>query len=118
MTHAVVHWEIGGRDAARLRTFYAELFGWPMQGSDPGYALVPPMPGGIGGGIMQAPPGVPAYVTFYVQVDDLDRALAKVKDLGGTVIVPPTPIQGVGAFAMFQDPEGNTVGVMRMDMGS
>jgi catechol 2,3-dioxygenase-like lactoylglutathione lyase family enzyme len=58
---------------------------------------------------------MPPYVTVYVSVDDLDETLSKVKDLGGTPLVPPTPIPGVGAFALFQDPEGNTIGILRME---
>jgi predicted enzyme related to lactoylglutathione lyase len=45
-------------------------------------------------------------------VDDLDATLAKVKDLGGVPLLPPTSIPGVGAFALFQDPEGNTIGIL------
>ena len=45
---------------------------------------------------------MPAYVTIYVAVEDL----------GGTSLVPPTPIPGVGSFALFQDPEGNTIGIL------
>jgi predicted enzyme related to lactoylglutathione lyase len=116
MAHGVVHWEIAGQDLTRLREFYAELFGWATEAYDARYAVVPAADGGIGGGLMQTPPGVPPYVTFYVAVDDLDESLARVKDLGGTVVVPPTPIPGVGAFAMFTDPEGNTIGIMRPDM--
>lgn len=51
-------------------------------------------------------------MTAYVSVDDLDSTLARVKDLGGTALVPPTPIPGVGAFALFHDPEGNTLGIL------
>ena len=56
-----------------------------------------------------------AYLTIYVAVDDLEVTLAKVKELGGTPVVPPTPIPGVGAFALLQDPEGNTIGIIRPD---
>lgn len=35
-----------------------------------------------------------------------------VKDLGGTPLLPPTPIPGVGAFALLHDPEGNTIGIL------
>ncbi|MDE3087389.1 MAG: VOC family protein [Acidobacteriota bacterium] len=111
--HEVIHWEIGGRDLERLGSFYKELFGWESAGFDPNYRLVTP-PNGIGGGLMRCHDDMPSYVTFYVSVDDLDTTLARVKELGGTPLVPPTPIPGVGAFALFQDPEGNTVGIMAM----
>jgi uncharacterized protein len=56
---------------------------------------------------------MPAYVTVSVAVDDRDATLTTVKDLGGTPLLPPTPIPGVGAFAPFQDPERNTIGLLR-----
>jgi predicted enzyme related to lactoylglutathione lyase len=62
--------------------------------------------------------GMPPYVTFYVAVDDLGATLARVGDLGGTPLVPPTPIPGIGWFAMFQDPDGNVIGLLRTDMSS
>jgi predicted enzyme related to lactoylglutathione lyase len=109
-----VHWEIGGRDLDTMASFYRDLFGWEPTSFDPNYRLVA-LDEGIGGGLMRCQDDMPTYVTIYVAVEDLDASLAKVKDLGGTVVVPPTPIPGVGAFALFQDPEGNTIGMMRSD---
>jgi predicted enzyme related to lactoylglutathione lyase len=41
-------------------------------------------------------------------VDDLQAYLDKAVSLGGSVMVPPTPIPNIGAFAMFHDPEGTS----------
>ena len=117
MPNPVVHWEIGGRDLDRLASFYQELFGWEPSAFDPDYRLVE-LEGGIGGGLMRSRDGVEGYVTIYVAVDDLDATLATAKDLGGSVVLAPTPIPGVGAFALFQDPEGNTIGIMRPDVAA
>lgn len=111
MTHPVVHWEIGGQDAKRLRAFYAEMFGWRIDEQDPEYGLVE-TGDGVGGGIMQTPPDMPPYVTIYVQVPDLDAALRRAAELGGRPVKEPTPIENVGAFALFQDPEGNLIGLL------
>ena len=111
MPSPVVHWEIGGRDLDALATFYRELFGWEATGFDADYRLVD-LDEGVGGGLMRCRDGMPAYVTIYIAVEDLDSTLAKVKDLGGTPLVPPTAIPGVGSFALFQDPEGNTIGIL------
>jgi hypothetical protein len=108
----VIHWEIAGRDLDALSAFYGELFGWKAEGFDADYRLVN-LDDGIGGGLMRCRDRTPSYVTIYVAVDDLDDTLTKAKELGGTPIVPPTPIPGVGAFAMFQDPAGNTIGILR-----
>lgn len=114
MSHPVVHWEIGGHDLPGLREFYAKVFGWMITDAGPGYALVHPADGGFGGGLMQNAQGTPPYVTVYIQVDDLDVALGHVRAYGGTPLVPPTPINESAAFALFRDPEGNIVGLLRM----
>ena len=113
MSHPVVHWEIGGRDAAMLREFYHKAFGWEMGDAGPNYTLVTPADGGLGGGIMRLPEGVAPYVTVYVQVDDLDGALTEIRHLGGETVVPPTAIDESSSFAMFADPEGHVVGLLR-----
>lgn len=112
MAHPVIHWEIGARDAEGLKAFYTGLFGWDIEPSGPGYSLVSPDDGGIGGGIMQVNDPVPPYLTFYVQVDDLESSITRSSELGATQVVPPTPIPGVGRFAMFRDPDGNHIGVL------
>ena len=113
MAHPVVHWEIGGRDAAALREFYQQAFGWKMTEAGPNYTLVAPADGGLGGGIMRSPEGTPPYVTIYVQVDDLDAALARIHGLGGQTVVAPTAIDGSASFALFSDPQGHLVGLRR-----
>ncbi len=113
MSNPVVHWEIGGRDAAKLAAFYSKLFGWSINTENPEYGMVDPGgDGGIGGGIMKMPEGIPPYVSIYVHVDNLEASLAKAGELGGATIKPPEPIPGVGSFALFQDPEGNVIGLL------
>lgn len=113
MAQAVVHWEIGAKEAAKLGEFYRQMFGWSIDNSMPGYGRVDAAPNGIGGGIFQAQTGVPPYVTFYVAVDDLAASLAQAQTLGGKTVMPQTPIPNVGAFAMFEDPEGHIIGIIK-----
>ena len=116
MANPVVHWEIGGaRDAKRLGDFYSQLFDWRVNADNPhNYTLVDTGgAGSINGGIGQACEGQPGYLAFYVQVDDLQAYLDKAVGLGGKAILPPMPIEGVGAIAMFQDPEGHCVGLFK-----
>ena len=117
MANPVVHWEIGGRDLDALAQFYRELFGWEAASFDPDYRLVN-LQDGVGGGLMRCRDDMPAYVTIYVAVEDLDSTLARVDELGGKALLPPTPIPGVGAFALFQDPEGNTIGILHPSMAA
>ena len=114
MGNPVVHFEIGSVDAERARRFYADLFDWDIQADPSGYGLVRTgSPVGIAGGVMPVPPGRPAWVTFYVSVDDLDKTLARVEELGGRRLVEPQPIGPDMAFAMFTDLDGNVVGLVR-----
>lgn len=112
MGSPVVHFEIGGTDAARCRSFYETLFGWSVRTDARGYGLVSTGSGdGIDGGIVAAPPGVPAWVTFYVGVDDVEKALVRAEELGGRRLIGPEPVEGVGRMGIFADPDGNPIGV-------
>jgi hypothetical protein len=63
MGSPVVHFEVGGSDAERSRRFHQDLFGWEITADDSGYGLVRTgSDDGIGGGVMQAPPGRPTWV--------------------------------------------------------
>jgi predicted enzyme related to lactoylglutathione lyase len=117
----VVHFEVTGKDAKKLQNFYSKMFEWNIQNMpEMEYGMVETSANGdkrgkgsIDGGVGAAPPGAPGYVTFYVQVPDLPAALKKAESLGGKTIVPPTEIPNIVTFAMFQDPEGNAVGLVK-----
>jgi predicted enzyme related to lactoylglutathione lyase len=120
MGQPVVHFEVIGKDAERLRTYYADLFGWEIDANNPmGYGTVQREGNtnaegvGIGGGIGSGPEGYDGHVTFYVEVPDVEAALAKAESLGGTRMMgPDTPAEGV-EIGLFQDPEGHTVGLVK-----
>ena len=117
MGQPVVHFEIGGKDASKLREFYGNLFEWGITVHDElgGYATVDREEGGIGGGIMQSTGEMPpSFVTFYVQVDDLQEYLDKVEELGGQTTMAPMEIgPEIGSAAMFTDPNGNCIGLYK-----
>jgi hypothetical protein len=74
--------------------------------------LIPPAPPGIGGGILQTEGPVPPHVTIYVQVEDLEATLERAALLGGSTLRAPEAIPGIGRFAVFQDLEGNAIGLL------
>jgi uncharacterized protein len=77
-----------------------------------GYGVVSTgSPDGIGGGILQAPEGVPPWVTVYVAVDDPGKSLARAEELGGRRVMGPTRIGDLGDVAMLTDPDGNVIGL-------
>lgn len=120
MGQPVVHFEVIGKDAEKLQTYYAELFGWEIDANNPmNYGTVQreqnvnPEGIGIGGGVGRGPDGYDGHVTFYVEVPDVEAALAKAESLGGSrMFGPDTVTEGV-EIGQFTDPEGHLVGLVK-----
>ena len=133
MGRPVVHFEIEGRDGRALQTFYHQLFDWnftPAQGV-PDYGLVDrdsnlSVEGvGIGGAVYTVPTqpsttwrgpsradGYRGHVTVYVEVPDVEAALARAESLGGKRMQGPDAIGGGQEMGKFADPDGHLVGVI------
>src|SRR5499427_2419349 len=114
MGNAVVHFEIGGPDDAPLVTFYGELFGWKLQAFEGGgYTLIDTNGGGgINGGIGKSQTGEP-WSTFYVEAEDLQAVLGKAESLGAKTVMPVTDFGGAVTIAMFNDPDGLLIGLVK-----
>src|SRR5215210_7679449 len=111
MGRPVVHFEVVGKDAARLQQYYGDLFDWRIDADNPvNYGIVSKEEAGIGGGVGQSPDGT-GHVTFYVHVDDINACLEKAESLGGKTVMPRTEMEMV-TLALLADPEGNVVGLV------
>ncbi|MBP0631191.1 MULTISPECIES: VOC family protein [unclassified Cupriavidus] len=115
--HPSVMFEIIAKDQATLKAFYGSVFGWHYQTGTAGFAYIPfqvqtlPLLGGIG----QTEPNTPGYEpgkNFYLLVDDLDAAINRALQNGGSRYVDPVSVDGYH-FAMIKDPEGNPVGLIK-----
>ena len=120
MGYPVVHFEVIGKDGEKLRSYYSELFDWKIDASNPmGYGIVSrednlgPDGEGIAGGVGQLPEGQPGHSTFYVGVPDAEAALAKAESLGGKRVMGPDKVMDSIVIGLFNDPEGNLVGVVQ-----
>lgn len=121
----VVHFEIHADDPERAKGFYGECFGWKFEGwgSAEYWAVTTgdPATPGINGGLMKRrgprPTDGAALNAFACTIDvaDLEATEARVKALGGKVVVPRAPIPGVGWLSYCNDPEGNIVGLLQSD---
>ncbi|TNC21917.1 VOC family protein [Amycolatopsis alkalitolerans] len=118
-----VHFEIHASDPERAITFYTAVFDWSFErwGTNP-YWLISTGDGpGIDGGLVprQGPaPTDNAPVNAYpstMEVPDIDVAVRRVQQAGGTVIVPKTPMPGVGWLVYCTDTEGNIFGMLEND---
>src|SRR5579872_5087933 len=114
MPNPVTHFEVLGSDAAALQRFYGEAFGWQMQDVMEGSYYMASPGEGVNGGVGAAPPGTGAgHVTFYVEVEDPTSALEKISGLGGRTVQEPMDIPGGPTIALFADPEGHVVGLVK-----
>jgi uncharacterized protein len=119
MGQPVVHFEVIGMDGGKLQGFYSELFDWQIDTSNPmNYGIVQreqnlnPDGVGIGGGVGGGPEGYEGHVTFYVEVPDVEAALAKAEGLGGTRLMGPDEIMEGTVLGQFTDPEGHLIGLV------
>jgi predicted enzyme related to lactoylglutathione lyase len=118
MGNAVVHFEVIGTDGPKLQAYFSELFGWEFDANNPvQYGLVPrednvnPEGIGIGGGVGGGPEGYGGHVTFYVEVPDVEAALAKAESLGGKRVMGPEQIMDGVVLGQFLDLEGHVIGL-------
>jgi predicted enzyme related to lactoylglutathione lyase len=116
----VYYFEMPVEDFDRAITFYATVFGWKVTKEDrpsgPYYAVNTgdASKPGINGSFFKKDEGW-NHISNVISVEDIDDIIKKIKKLGGEIIFPKTVINGVGYLAYFNDPEGNTFGMMQND---
>ena len=109
--------ELSTTDPDAAVRFYATHFGWSQEGDmDMGemgkYRFIQHHGTGIGA-IMPKMPEMPVSLwTYYIGVDDIDRAVAAIGAAGGTVTFGPMEIPG-GEYALNGiDPQGAAFGLV------
>jgi len=104
--------EVPADDIARAKKFYGGLFGWtfakiPTAIQDYWHIDTAGKDASPDGGLM--PRMYPGQgITNYVAVPSVNRAVAKVEKLGGSVCKTKTEVPGMGYLAVCEDTEGNT----------
>ena len=104
-------YEVNVPDPAKAAAFYGAMFGWTTQEVPIGDFLYHVwMKDNVGfGGIMDTSgpewQGVPPHWMPYIAVENVDATCERIKELGGSVCVPPTDIP-VGRFSVVGDPTG------------
>jgi predicted enzyme related to lactoylglutathione lyase len=103
MAGDIVYFAIPAPDSERGKAFYGSLFGWEFEpGNVPdGYQIsgVTPMGGLAGGGEASAP-------KVWFGVDDIDDAIARVRELGGEADEPERIASGF--MASCRDDQGTS----------
>jgi predicted enzyme related to lactoylglutathione lyase len=115
MPGKIVHFEVPSGDADRASTFYSGLFGYEIgasamegfdyrmfqTGEDQGGAIMPSETAGSG-------------LIVYLDADDIDASVAKVRELGGSAD-DKQPVPTHGWFASCKDTEGNSFSLWQND---
>lgn len=113
MAHGdITHIDIPVSDLKRSQDFYSTLFGWNIQ-QFPGFEGYPMWraPNQIsGGGLAPRGDGF-TQPRSYVEVDSIDDTLSVAKDRGATVVMEKTEVTPTSWFAVFEDPDGNPIGL-------
>lgn len=123
MYNAATWFEIPTADFERARRFYETVFDVSFRENPyadmPGkMAIFPYVEGTVGGALVQwemSRPGPNGTLVYLNAGPDLAVALGRVEAAGGKVVVPKTLIApDVGYFAIFNDTEGNILGMHSM----
>ena len=114
-----IHFDVTVDDPERAMNFYKDVFGWkfekwngPMEYrmATTGDEKEP----GINGGLSKrGESSMPNMNT--IGVSSVDTFSKMIQDKGGKVLMPKSPIPGMGWFATCQDTEGNTFGIIEED---
>lgn len=118
--HGTVLWnELNTHNVEAAKTFYAATLGWTYDAM--------PMPNGtywiiktgdaVAGGMFAmddpALKSVPEHWLAYVEVDDVDGRVSKLKTAGGQVMRDAFDIPNVGRIAIVKDKNGAVLGLMK-----
>jgi predicted enzyme related to lactoylglutathione lyase len=117
----IAYFQIPADDVGRARKFYQSLLGWKIE---PDTTLEDkslewqnietgePKEGTMNMGGLYKRMG-PGPIMNFVEVEDIEKVLARVEKLGGKVMMPLDTIKGVGLVAVIQDTEGNIIGLWK-----
>ena len=127
-TNGMFSWfELVCDNTKEAKKFYGEVIGWEFEtdSNNPDYTLVKtkgndhPVAGILPKStLISENKAIPSHWGCYITVNDIEKRMEKAKELGGSIIVPCTPISKVGTFCVIQDPQGAVISLMEYDSQS
>jgi predicted enzyme related to lactoylglutathione lyase len=110
-------YELLTTDMAAARDFYGRVVGWNAEDVSAAfpYSVFSADKAEVGG-LMELPPealrmGATPRFVGYVEVDDIDGTVERLRRLGGSVFVPPTD-SNIGRVSIVADPQTATFGLV------
>ena len=122
MANPFVHVELQTKELDKAKKFYQGIFDWRFEdmpmGNGMSYTGIN-VGEGTGGGMWTNPaaPNGPAHWLAYVNVDNIDATVDKVRSLGGTVVQPKTEVAEMGWYSVITDPSGAMLGLWQSKPG-
>jgi uncharacterized protein len=128
MDHTICHFEIPAEEPKRAAEFYRELFDWDIcrwdnPDNDVEIQMIKTVPSdesgrpirpAVNGMIMKRQHPDQPFAN-YIHVESVDEYGARAVALGGQIVMPKTPVPGMGWFLYFKDTEGNILGLWELD---
>ncbi|MFO0923746.1 MAG: VOC family protein [Pirellulales bacterium] len=122
----VCHFEVPYSDKLRMEEFYSKVFGWKFMQA-PGempYSFIfttevdeqfmPKNPGGINGGSYprgEQEGGGSSSPVIVIEVASCQERIDQVVAAGGSKVLGPHEIPGMGIYGQVKDSEGNIIGM-------
>jgi predicted enzyme related to lactoylglutathione lyase len=123
MPNDIAHFAIHATDCLRAKAFYETVFQWRFQPwGPPEFWLIETSPGAISGSLQKrrqpATAGGQIGYECTIAVADIHATAVAIAKAGGTVLMSPFTIEGVGTLVNFHDPEENSVCAMQYEKGA
>jgi len=109
--------ELLAKDVDEAAKFYCQIFGWQTVDFPGGinYTLFQKAGRNVGGLMRRPTEDCQPQWMSYVTVKDVDLTLKKVTESGGKITMPATDIPAVGRVAVFEDSQGASLGIIKLD---
>lgn len=118
--HGAITWnELMTNNVDAAGKFYTDLFGWSSQTQDMGGFMYTSFANGErpAAGMMAITKemgDMPTNWMQYFAIDDCDKGAAKIKQLGGQILVGPQDIPEIGRFAVAMDPQHACFAIIKL----
>src|SRR5690242_14895955 len=111
-----VWYDLMTTDPEGAKAFYTAVAGWGTQVWEEMSYTMWTVGGAPIGGTRKLPDeavasGARPHWLGHVAVPDVDATIARARELGATVMVPPSDIPTVGRYSIFNDPQGALIAV-------
>jgi len=108
MPAPIVFFDVAGPDGTAQAAFYEKIFDWK---AGPGGTLSVPVHGPSLAGALRVDP---AAKVIYIGVPDVSATLKAIAAAGGKIVMPRFEAKGVAVIGLFDDPAGNTMGLVEL----